>query len=88
MGVYMFLFRKFLRELVFVLGLFNLNLQACDLSSKDIENLVRYSRSPMGISSGNGFGFPFHYTAFGDWTNHGYPRPDSGLYGEYFDIGW
>jgi len=77
------------------LGLFNINLMARDcnssedaLSHKDIENLVRYSRAPMGKSSGDSFGFPFHYTAFGDWTNHGYPRPDSGLYGEYFDIGW
>lgn len=65
-----------------------LNLQARDLSSRSVENLVRYAQAQNGPFEAQSFGYPFHYTAFGDWTNHGYPRPDSGVYGEYFDIGW
>ncbi len=75
--------------LILVVGLLSvLNLQARDLSSKEVANLVRYSRSPVGLYDQPSFGYPFHATAFGDWPNHGYTRPDSGLYGEYFDIGW
>lgn len=88
MGFKMFVSKKLL---VFILGfvcISILNLQARDLSSKEVTNLVRYSRSPVGLYEQPSFGYPFQATAFGDWPNHGYARADSGMYGEFFDIGW